>query len=156
MFRSTLMISGVIWSLMVLALSQAALAEPLVYTNSSTGIAIHGYDPVAYFTQSAPVQGSAEFAAEWNGAPWHFSSAENRDLFLADPERYAPQYGGWCAFAMAQNAFATSIPEAWTVRDDKLYLNFSTGVRTQWLTDPAGFISRADAHWQGRLAEAGG
>lgn len=127
--------------------SQTRAEGPPVYTNSATGIAINGYDPVSYFTVGEPVAGRTEFSAEWGGAPWHFASAENRELFLADPERYAPQYGGWCAFAMAQSSYAPTIPEAWTVRDGKLYLNFSGGVRDQWLSDADHLISRADAYW---------
>lgn len=128
-------------------MAPAAAQQSEIYTNSATGIAINGYDPVAYFTEGRPVEGSAEFSAEWKGAPWHFSSAENRDLFLSDPEHYAPQYGGWCAFAMAQGAFATTVPEAWTVKDDKLYLNFSTGVRQLWQADADNLITLADGFW---------
>lgn len=132
---------------------QPVLEAPEIYVNSATGIAINGYDPVAYFTQSAPVQGSEEFAATWRDAPWYFASAENRDMFLADPEHFAPQYGGWCAFAMAQNAFATTVPEAWSVRDGKLYLNFSDGVRSQWVNNFDELLPKAETNWQGKYEE---
>jgi YHS domain-containing protein len=118
-----------------------------IYVNSATGIAINGYDPVAYFTQSAHVEGSADFAADWAGASWHFSSAENRDLFLANPDDYAPQYGGYCAFALAQGAIATTVPEAWSIHNGKLYLNNSLGVRSLWQESPDTLIERADIHW---------
>lgn len=148
-----LAVAGATLATIMLTISQPVLAAPAVYTNSATGIAINGYDPVAYFTVGAPVQGLEEFSAEWSDVPWHFSSAENRDLFLADPERYAPQYGGWCSFAMAHDAFAPTVPEAWSVRDDKLYLNFSEGVRSQWVSNFEELLPRAESNWQGKLAE---
>ena len=129
--------------------ARPALAESEIYVNSATGEAINGYDPVAYFTEMKPVRGDPAFAYAYKGASFLFASAENRELFAADPAHYAPQYGGWCAYAMAQGAFATTAPEAWTVRDGKLYLNYSTGVRQLWQKDPAGYIVQADANWAG-------
>lgn len=125
----------------------AMAAKPEIYANSSTGVAINRADTVAYFTQSDLVYGQDEIFAEWKGAKWLFASVENRDLFVANPDKYAPQYGGYCAFALAQNAIASSVPEAWTVHNGKLYLNYSLGVRRQWGTDPDGFIARADGNW---------
>lgn len=97
-------------------------AEPAVYSDS--GIAIRGADPVAFFAVGEPVFGNAENALMWNGTTWHFASAENIELFMANPEAYAPQYGGYCAFAMASGYIASSVPDAWTIHEDKLYLNF--------------------------------
>ena len=131
----------------ILAVPRAVAAESEIYVNSATGQAINGYDPVAYFTQDMPVAGDPAYTYDWKGAPFFFASAENRDMFAADPEKYAPQYGGWCAYAMAENQFATTVPEAFTVYNDKLYLNFSTGVRTLWRKDKDGYIARADGHW---------
>jgi YHS domain-containing protein len=105
----------------------AMAAEPAVYSDS--GIAIRGADPVAFFAVGEPVFGNAENALMWNGTTWHFASAENMELFMANPEAYAPQYGGYFAFAMASGYLASSVPDAWTIHEDKLYLNFSTGVR---------------------------
>ena len=127
--------------------SQAAEME--IYVNSATGEAINGYDPVAYFTEMKPVRGLAEFTFAYKGADFLFASAANRDLFAADPEKYAPQYGGWCAYAMSKNAFATTAPEAWTIHEGKLYLNFSTGVRQIWRKDIPGNVKLADANWAG-------
>lgn len=129
----------------------AFAAKPEVYANSSSGIAVNGADVVAYFTQSNLVYGVEDFSADWKGAKWLFASAENRDLFLGDPVKYAPQYGGYCAFALAHNAIATTVPEAWTVYEGKLYLNYSLGVRSQWQTDKDGFIAKADGYWPGVL-----
>jgi YHS domain-containing protein len=95
-----------------------------VVNASFTGTAIEGYDPVAYFNEGRPVEGKSEFSQEWMDATWYFASAENRDLFAADPEKYAPQYGGYCAWAVSQGYTANIDPQAWKVVDDKLYLNY--------------------------------
>ncbi len=111
------------------------------------GVAIHGYDPVGYFDQSSPVEGSSSYQLKWMGAVWRFASADHMYAFEMNPHRFAPQYGGYCAYAMAQGAVATTVPDAWTVHDGKLYLNFSTGVRQIWQQDIPGHIASADQHW---------
>ncbi|MEO1705790.1 MAG: YHS domain-containing (seleno)protein, partial [Pseudomonadota bacterium] len=110
-------------------------------------VAINGYDPVAYFTEEKPVEGSAEFTADYMGATFRFASAENRDTFAADPEAYAPQYGGYCAYAVSRGYTATTSPRAWTVHEGKLYLNFNRAVRTLWLRDVPGNVMAGDANW---------
>lgn len=145
--RRTVIMGALAFGALVLAPMNALAAKSAVYVNSVTGIAIGGYDPVAYFIEGRHVEGSAEFQAEWKGAPWYFASAENRDLFLSAPEDYAPQYGGYCAFAMAQGALASTAPDAWTIHKGKLYLNFSLGVRGLWREDPDGLIELADGYW---------
>ncbi len=132
-------------------LTSAARAENLEVFVNSDGVAINGYDPVAYFTAGEPVAGIEEHSAMWKRARWYFSSAENRALFVADPEKYAPQYGGYCAFAVSQGYIAPTVPEAWTIENDKLYLNFSLGVRERWRRDMANLIARGDANWPGVL-----
>ena len=124
----------------------AAAAKDAVY-QSFFGAAIDGTDPVAYFTMGKPVEGSSEFAHEWNGATFHFSSAENRDLFAADPEKYAPQYGGYCAWAVSQGYTASTDPEAWKIVDGKLYLNYSKSVQQTWEEDIPGNIAAGDGNW---------
>ncbi|MEM6677248.1 MAG: YHS domain-containing (seleno)protein [Pseudomonadota bacterium] len=128
------------------AATTAVAAEDPIY-QTLFGTAIDGTDPVAYFTEGRPVDGSSEFSHEWNGATWLFSSAENRDLFVADPERYAPQYGGYCAWAVAQGYTASTDPDAWAIVDDKLYLNYNQDVQTRWNKDIPGFIASADGNW---------
>ena len=113
------------------------------------GAAIRGYDPVAYFTQGKPIEGSPEYTIEYKGTSWRFASAGNRDLFAADPEKYAPQYGGYCAWAVANNYTASTDPHAWTIKDGKLYLNFSKIVRARWAIDKAGNIDKANINWPG-------
>ncbi|MBZ8117223.1 YHS domain-containing protein [Roseovarius sp. LXJ103] len=115
------------------------------------GTVIGGYDPVAYFTDGGPAQGSAEHALDWDGATWHFTSAENKAAFKADPAKYAPQYGGYCAYAVSKGATAKTEPEAWKIVDDKLYLNFDLDVQKIWLEDVPGNITKADANWPGVL-----
>lgn len=111
------------------------------------GAAIRGYDPVAYFTQNKPVQGSAEHKTEYRGSTFHFASKANRDAFAADPAKYAPQYGGYCAFGTAGGYKAAIDPAAFTLVDGKLYLNYNRDVQKQWSKDTAGFIVKADKNW---------
>ena len=117
--------------------------------SSWSGVAIDGTDPVSYFTEGRPVKGDSEFTFDWNGAEWRFSSAEHRDLFAAAPEKYAPQYGGYCSWAVSQGYTASTDPEAWKIVEGKLYLNYSTGVQRQWEGDIPGNISKGDANWPG-------
>ena len=124
---------------------KAMAATPEVYNEG--GIAVDGSDVVAYFTEGRPVAGDEAITHEYMGATWRFSSIENRDLFAASPETYAPQYGGYCAYAVSQGYTASTTPEAWSVVDGKLYLNYSTGVRRRWERDIPGHIMAADANW---------
>ena len=113
------------------------------------GTAIHGYDPVAYFTEGKPREGSSDYTHEWRGATWRFASAENRDRFRAEPEAYAPQYGGYCAYAVAKGATANGDPELWAIEGGKLYLNLNPDVQKLWDADRPGYIAKADANWPG-------
>ena len=130
-----------------LAAAPAHAAEDLIYTGLFSNNAVGGYDTVAYHTQGAPVRGSREFETEWNGATWRFSSQANLELFLADPDAYAPQYGGYCAWAMAQGQTAKGDPEVWRIVDGALYLNFDRNVQARWEQDIPGYIERADANY---------
>ena len=127
----------------------ASAIEP---TFSADGAAIRGYDPVAYFTLGEPTKGDPSFSHEYEGATWHFTSAEHRDLFAADPAAYAPQYGGYCAWAASRNYVASTDPEAWDIVDDKLYLNFSKLVHARWSLGKRKNIEKGDANWPGLLA----
>ena len=124
---------------------RAMAATPEVYAEG--GVAVDGTDVVAYFTQGAPAAGDEAITFDYMGATWRFSSEANRDLFAADPAAYAPQYGGYCAYAVSQGYTASTVPEAWTIVEDKLYLNFSTSVRRRWERDIPGHIMAADANW---------
>ena len=120
---------------------------PFIYSESSSGLAIRGADPVAYFTEGQAVKGEEEFEYEWNDATWKFSSQENLDLFAANPEQYAPQYGGYCAKAVSEGNLASIDPESWKIVDDKLYLNYSPAVQQQWSQDIEGSIALGDENW---------
>ncbi len=111
------------------------------------GLALRGYDPVAYFSQSKAVEGNKQFEDTHLGATWRFASEENRDAFKKNPDRYLPQYGGYCAFGMSNGYAAPIDPQAWKIIDGKLYLNYSLDVQKEWIKDPPGFISKADKNW---------
>ena len=135
----------------------AHAAEPAINTlktglfGGRTDTAINGYDPVAYFTVGKPVKGQDGLATEWMGAKWKFSSQANLDLFKSKPEKYAPQYGGYCAYGVTQGSLVKVEPEQFTVRDGKLYLNYDASVQAKWLKDPAGYIKDADTKFQALL-----
>jgi YHS domain-containing protein len=114
--------------------------------------AIRGYDPVAYFTEGKPVKGDAGISTVWKEATWHFASTENRDAFAADPDKYAPAYGGYCAYAVANGYTATTEPDAWTVVEGRLFLNYSERVKERWKKDIKGYVTKADANWPGVLS----
>ena len=115
------------------------------------GLAISGYDPVAYFTEDRAVQGSSDHALRWRGAMWYFADAKNMEAFEMNPSAYAPQYGGYCAYALSKDAIAPSEPEAFTIRNGDLYLNNSLAVRAVWRNDLDGNIAKANANWPGVL-----
>ena len=130
-----------------LAFAPAATAEPAIYTGRFSTTALQGYDPVAYFETGEPAKGSKDFTAEYQGATFRFTSAEHRDGFIADPAAYAPQYGGYCAWAMADGKYAKGDARYWKIVDGKLYLNYNDDIQAKWNADIPGFISSADAEW---------
>ena len=132
-----------------LAYAVVALAGKVESVNVRGGTALQGYDPVAYFTQSKPVKGSAEFTHQWMGSTWWFASAEDRDLFAKEPAKYAPQYGGYCAYGVSQGHTAPIDPEAWTIVEGKLYLNYSKGVKKTWSQAIPKYLEDANKNWPG-------
>ena len=134
--------------LIVLCLSSSiASAKDSINTTLFGNLAIEGYDTVAYFTQSHGIEGSREFEITWMEAKWRFASAEHRDLFVANPEKYAPQYGGYCAYAVAKNSTASIEPEQFEIVGGRLYLNYSAKIKSRWLGRRDEFIVAADANW---------
>ena len=111
-------------------------------------LAIEGYNPVAYFTEEKAREGSPEHSYRWEGAEWRFVSAENRRQFIEDPEAYAPAYGGWCAWAMANGDYADSDPEQWTIHKGRLFLNYNGFIKFRWLTSKERRIEAADEYWR--------
>lgn len=115
--------------------------------NAEGGVAVRGTDVVAYVTEGRPVAGRVEFTHAWRGADWRFASAANRDRFAAQPERFAPAYGGFCAFAVSEGYTAPIDPAAWRIVDGRLFLNYDRSVQRRWERDIPGRIARADANW---------
>jgi hypothetical protein len=138
------------WLVALVALSVApALAgnEALVNADKGSRVAIHGYDPVAYFTKGQPVKGSSEIGYDWNDAHWLFSEPAHRDLFAADPNKYAPQFGGYCSMGMSMGVTADIDPQAWAIVDGRLYLNSSLQARDEFSQQPAANIAKAETNW---------
>lgn len=148
--RAPAWLSAVVMTL-TLAAGSAWAAEP-VNTNGSP-LALGGYDVVAYFTEGKPVAGQAGHEAHWNGARWRFASTDNRERFLKEPERFAPRYGGYCAYAVSRGYTAPVAPEAWRIVDSKLYLNYSKDVQKLWEREIPANIKKADTNWPGVLAK---
>lgn len=136
-------------SVVGLALGFAAAVSAVEPINKTFlgSLAVDGYDPVAYFTEGKPVEGKKEFTYDWSGAKWRFASAANRDKFVSEPAKYAPQYGGYCAWAVANNYTADADPQAWAVVDGKLYLNYDKKVQAKWQQDVPGNIAKGDKNW---------
>lgn len=117
------------------------------------GLAVDGYDVVAYFTDGAPVEGSSAHTVKWNGAVWRFASAEHKAAFEKEPEKYAPAYGGYCAWAVAHGYTADTDPEAWAIVDGRLFLNYDKKIQAKWRQDVPGYVAQGDANWPRLLAE---
>ena len=135
----------------LIAMAAPAFAKDPLFT--SGGLALSGYDAVAYFSDGKPVKGRPEFETQWGGARWQFASAANRDAFLKSPDRYAPQYGGYCAYAVSKGYTASADPMVWRVVDEKLYLNYSRSVQGLWVQDIPGNINKANGNWPAVLAK---
>ena len=131
----------------VAALPLAAGTARAGEINEQQGVAIKGYDPVAYFEASRPVPGSPQITTGYKGVTFRFASEANRERFLAAPERYAPQYGGFCAYGAAGGYKADIDPAAWSIVGGKLYLNYSPRIRSTWNRDQPGYIAKADRQW---------
>ena len=113
----------------------------------ANGIILNGYDPVAFFTDNKPVKGNAAFSFNYEDATYYFASQEHLDLFKSNPEKYAPQFGGFCAFGVSKGYTVPTDPNAWSVVNDKLYLNYNPQVKEDWLKDKDNLISKADKNW---------
>ncbi len=133
---------------------RSAFASDPIFTGLVPGVAVAGYDTVAYFTKGMETKGDEAFKTTYMDVEWRFSSQENLDMFVANPEKYAPQYGGYCAFAASKGYLAKGDPEAWTVYEGKLYLNFNKDVRTLWKQDIPGNIEKANANFPGLIGKS--
>jgi YHS domain-containing protein len=141
---NTFLLAGIL-AVAVQPVESASRVSPV--NKNKASVAIHGYDPVAYFEAGKPVKGSADFSHQTAQASWFFASAANRDLFRSSPERYAPQFGGYCAWAVSKGYTADIDPEAWKIVNDKLYLNYSKSVQRKWEKDMPQRILDATRNW---------
>jgi hypothetical protein len=135
------------------AKAKTEVPRPVNTLGSPDGIAIRGYDPVAYFRDGGPRLGKPEFSVRHGDALWRFASAEHKALFEADPERYLPAYGGFCAYGTSRGYLVKIEPEAWSIVDGRLYLNYDLGVRDTWLVRTKTYIARADGNWPRLMAK---
>jgi YHS domain-containing protein len=134
----------------VVSYSPLAMAkEPPIYTGTFSNKAVSGYDTVAYFTEGKAVKGNPNISTTYKGAVWLFASDADKDKFVANPEQYAPQYGGYCAWAVSNNDTASADPTKWKIVDGKLYLNYDGDIQKKWEMDIPGNIAKANKNWPG-------
>ena len=119
------------------------------------GLAVKGYDPVGYFSDHKAVQGDAKFQSAYQGATYRFASAEHKSTFDKDPAKYAPQFGGYCAYAVAKGGTASIDPAAFQIVDGRLLLQYSTDIRDKFAQDAEGNLKKADGNWPGIVAKKG-
>src|SRR3954447_4782022 len=140
------------WSLFGLTLAGLLVASPVIagetINKDADGIAIRGYDTVAYFTDGRPVKGSPDFEYVWQDTRWQFASAEHKTLFATDPDRYAPQFGGFCTGGMALGRLVPIDPEAWLIVDGRLYLHYNKEGRDETAAHPKADIATAAERWE--------
>lgn len=148
--KSILVAAGL--GLAAVAAPTAASAEAPVYTSTFSNVAVSGYDTVSYFTAGKPVKGAANFKVNYKGAEWHFANAANLAKFKASPARYAPQYGGYCAWAVSQGYTASGDPTVWKIVNSKLYLNYNQEIGVKWSKNIPAYIKSGDANWPKVLA----
>ena len=129
----------------------ATAAQPPVYTPAPGGAAVSSYDPVAYFTDGKPIEGRPDLTYQWEGVTWHFATPAHLEQFKADPAKYAPQFGGYCAWAVSQGYSAPADPQAWKIVDGRLYLNYNLDVKKTWEQDVPGNIAKGEGNWPGVL-----
>jgi YHS domain-containing protein len=146
MRRSTIYLTG----LLLLVASTALAGEAKRYLNLDRhGVALHGYDPVAYFAQNKAVEGDKNITSTYRGATYRFASQEDKDAFEKDAAKYEPQFGGFCGYAVSNNKTADVDPEAFVIQDGRLILQYSKSILKKWNQDPAKRLESADKNWPG-------
>lgn len=143
--------TAILFATIFIFAASPVLADKTTY--QSDGVAINGYDPVGYFVDQAPVKGSSALVYTWNGTKWQFANQKNLEAFKVNPEKYAPKFGGYCAYAVSRGYTAPTDPAAWSIVDDKLYLNYSKSVRSRWAQDTSGNIVKGNENWPGLRAD---
>ena len=147
---SCLIVSAALLGSATSGLAEKTISAPEVYTASKDKLALSGYDPVAYFVASSPKKGLTEISAVHQGVTWRFENEANKAAFLAQPEKYAPQYGGYCAYAVSQGYTASADPTVWEIIDGKLYLNYNRSVGVSWSKQSQSYIASGDVNWAKR------
>lgn len=137
---------SILIALILVLAGRVVAQQPKVFQDGNG--ALRGYDVVAYFKDGKPIKGSSEFTFRWNDADWYFSNAENLEAFKQAPEKFAPQYGGYCAYGTSRGYKAETQPDAFTIFNGKLYLNYNTDVMKTWTQKKETFILKADEHWK--------
>ena len=132
-----------------LAISSVSFAADIDVSANANDVAIHGYDAVSYFSDSKATKGNQKYTATYKSAIYQFSNEENRNKFKQNPERFTPQFGGYCAMGVALNKKLETDPTAWKIVDGKLYLNLNKAVQKKWSTDIPGYITTANRVWSG-------
>lgn len=127
--------------------NDTASANKIKFFQFPGGVGAGGYDVVSYFSESRAQKGLPKYETKWGGLIWRFASPENQKLFVAAPAKYIPQYGGHCAYGVAQGYLVRGDPAAWSVRNGKLYLNYNANIRTAWLANADNFVRRSEKHW---------
>lgn len=127
--------------------SSAAIAAPRYYTGYVRGVAVGGYDPVAYFTKGKPTKGSTAFSTKWDGVTWRFANSQNMKKFLSAPHKYAPQFGGYCAYAVGTGTIAKGNPNNWKIVNGKLYLNITRDIQSTWERKQSHYIKQGNKNW---------
>jgi YHS domain-containing protein len=140
-------IVGILMGFSIVLFLLTGLGGIAVGKSSGDNLAIKGYDTVAYFKAGKALKGNESFTYQWHDMTWYFSTKENRDLFATSPEQYAPQYDGYCAWALTESRIAVTDPEVWKIVDGKLYLNCSQTAYEKWSRDIPGNIKKADTNW---------
>jgi len=150
--RTTLLAGAAGLAVAALGTRTVQAARAPIYTGFLSDTAVGGFDAVAFFAHGRPVEGSRSHRHRWMDADWRFASADNMRRFAGDPERYAPRFGGYCSWAVAQGYLAAGNPRFWKIVDGRLYLNFDADVQRMWEADIPGFIARAERNWPGVLS----
>src|ERR1051325_2946286 len=145
---------AIISALLVVLVTAAAAQKRLINTDKN-GLALQGYDPVAYFSENRPVRGNAQFQSSYNGGTYYFASATNKATFDSNPKKYEPQFGGFCAYAVSQGHTAKIEPDAFQVLNDRLLLQYDKGVREKFNKDSQGNLKKADQNWPGLVQKDG-
>lgn len=145
--RQSTALSLAVLGIVVGLFNYASLMKPAVYTGPVPGVALAGIDPVSYFTDGEPRPGRSDMTITHSGATWHFATEQTREVFRADPVRFAPQFGGYCAYAVAGGSIAPGDPRFWQIVDGRLYVNASRRVQEKWAGDPAKYIAAGNGNW---------